>query len=65
MVFFIKTPSISKNNAKVVVDAKINGKIKGLKYEVKLFSPEGKELTTTCEKLANSKPSYQFEVKKP
>ena len=62
---FIKTPSISKNNAKVVVDAKINGKINGLKYEVKLFSPEGKELTTTCEKLANSKPSYQFEVKNP
>ena len=62
---FIKTPSITKNKAKVVVDAAINGAIKNLKYEVKLFSSEGKELTNNCKKLDSSNPSYQFEVKTP
>ena len=59
---FIKTPSINKNKAQVVVDAAINGEIKKLKYEVKLFSPEGKELTNNCEKLENTNQSYQFEI---
>jgi beta-galactosidase len=62
---FIKTPSINKNKAQVVVDAEINGEIKKLKYEVKLFSPEGKELTNNCEKLENTNPSYQFEIENP
>ena len=62
---FIKTPSISSGQASVSVDAKINGKLKGLKYEVQLFSPDGKELTDKCEKLSESNPNYQLEVKNP
>ncbi len=62
---FIKTPSITENNATVSIDAEINGSFKKLKYEVKLFSPEGKELTNKCEKLANSNPTYQLEVENP
>jgi beta-galactosidase len=62
---FIKTPSISKNKAQVMVEAVINGELKKLKYEVKLFSPEGKELTNACEKLENTNPSYQFEIENP
>ncbi|GAA4945593.1 hypothetical protein GCM10023314_18480 [Algibacter agarivorans] len=62
---FIKTPSIEKNKASVVIDAEINGDLKKLKYEVKLFSPEGKELTNTCKKLKSSNPSYQFEIENP
>jgi len=62
---FIKTPTITKNMATVVVDAVINGKTNKLKYEVKLFSPEGKELTKICEKLENSMPTFQFEIKNP
>ncbi|NRD23042.1 DUF4982 domain-containing protein [Winogradskyella litoriviva] len=62
---FIKTPSISDQNATVNIDAEINGKLKGLKYEVKLFSPDGKELIKKCEKLKISNPTYQFEVKTP
>lgn len=62
---FIKTPSIEKNQATVTIDAVIKGKLKGFKYEVKLFSPEGKELTEKCEKLKTSDPSYQFEVENP
>lgn len=62
---FIKTPSIQKNKAIVSIDVKINGNIKGLKYEVKLFSSDGKELTKKCEKLETVNPTYQFEVKNP
>lgn len=62
---FIKTPSISKQKATVNIDAEINGKLKGLKYEVKLFSPEGKELTNKCDRLKVSNPTYQLEVKNP
>ena len=62
---FIKTPVITKNKAAVTIDAEINGKRKGLKYEVKLFSSDGKELTNTCKKLEKSNPTYQFEIKNP
>lgn len=62
---FLRTPSISKQKATVTIEAEINGKLKGLKYEVKLFSPEGKELTNTCERLKISNPKYDFEVKNP
>ena len=62
---FIKTPSITDKKATVAIDAEINGKLKGLKYEVKLFSPEGKELTSKCEKLSKRNPTYQFEVNTP
>ena len=62
---FLKTPSISKQKATVTIEAEINGKLKGLKYEVKLFSPEGKELTNTCKRLKISNPKYDFEVYNP
>ncbi|WP_203257121.1 sugar-binding domain-containing protein [Hyunsoonleella ulvae] len=62
---FIKTPSISKEKASVAIDAEINGALKGLKYEVKLFSPQGKELVNKCEKLNITKPTYQLEVENP
>ena len=62
---FIKTPSIQENKATVSIDAEINGKIKGLKYEVKLFSSDGKELKKKCEKLESANPTYQFEIKTP
>ena len=62
---FITTPTITKNNAKVKIDASINGKVKGLKYEVKLFSPKGEELVNICEKLSKSNPNYQLELKNP
>ena len=62
---FITTPNIQKNSAFVNIDAEINGDIEKLKYEVKLFSPDGKELTNTCEKLKASNPTYQFEIENP
>ncbi|MFV9551388.1 glycoside hydrolase family 2 TIM barrel-domain containing protein [Algibacter sp. PT7-4] len=62
---FIKTPIISEEKAMVIIDAEINGKFKGLKYEVKLFSPDGKQLTNNCEKLKVSNPTYQLEIKSP
>ncbi|TBN02961.1 DUF4982 domain-containing protein [Hyunsoonleella flava] len=62
---FIKTPSITENKAIVSIGAEINGSLKKLKYEVKLFSPEGKELTSKCEKLAVANPAYQLEVENP
>ncbi len=62
---FIKTSSIQKNKATVSIDAEINGTLKGLKYEMKLFSSEGKELAKKCEELNTSKPAYEFEVKSP
>ena len=62
---FIQTPSITSNKATVKIDAEIIGNFSNLKYEVKLFSPEGKALTNTCEKLAVSNPTYQLDVKNP
>ncbi|GGD04674.1 glycoside hydrolase family 2 TIM barrel-domain containing protein [Hyunsoonleella pacifica] len=69
---FVKTPSITKDEAKVVIDAVINGQIEKLKYKVKLFSPEGKELTNTIGTLESSDSKYQlkleslqFEIKNP
>ena len=62
---FITTPTITKNKATVNVDASINGDVKKLKYEVTLFSPEGKELIDICEKLTDAKPSYSLEVENP
>lgn len=62
---FIQTPSIISNKATVKIDAEIIGSFSNLKYEVKLFSPEGKELTDKCEKLSASNPTYQLEVKNP
>lgn len=62
---FIKTPTIKKNKALVVIDAQINGDLNTLKYEVKLFSPEGKQLTSQCQPLKVSNPTYQFEIKNP
>ncbi|KAA5824823.1 DUF4982 domain-containing protein [Algibacter amylolyticus] len=62
---FIKTPSIKEDKATVSIDAEINGDVNKLKYEVKLFSPEGKELTKKNESLKGSNPTYQFEIEKP
>ena len=62
---FISTPSIQKNTATVNIDSEINGKIKGLKYDVKLFSSEGVLLNTYCKKLKASKPSIQLTVENP
>ena len=62
---FITTPTIEKQSVTVNIDAEINGNFKNLKYEVKLFSPEGKELARKCEKLSVLNPSYQLEVKNP
>ncbi len=62
---FIKTPSIQANKATVAVDAEINGSLKKLKYEVKLFSPEDKELANSREKIKVSNPTYQFEIENP
>ena len=62
---FIKTPSIQTNKATVTIDAEINGSLKKLKYEVKLFSPEGKALANKCEKLKVPNPTYEFEIAHP
>jgi len=62
---FIKTSSISNEKGTVTIDAEINGKIRGLKYEVKLVSPEGKELTSKCKRINTAQPTYQFEVENP
>ena len=62
---FIKTPSIFKKKATVNIDAEINGTLKGLKYEVKLFSPEGNELTRKSEQLKVSNSTFQFEIENP
>ena len=62
---FITTPTITKNNAKVNIDASINGEVKGLKYDVKLFSPKGEEITSKCEKLTNASPTYALDIENP
>jgi len=62
---FIKTPFISAKEATVSINAEINGKLKGLKYDVKLFSPSGKQINNDCEKLKTTTPVVELEVKNP
>lgn len=62
---FIKTSSIKTNETLVIIDAEIYGAIKGLKYQVKIFSPEGKPLTRKSEKLKVGNPSYQLQIENP
>lgn len=62
---FIKTPSIQANNATVSIDANINGSIEGLKYDVKLLSPDGNVLAKYCKKLKSSQPMIELEVENP
>ncbi|WP_396600665.1 glycoside hydrolase family 2 TIM barrel-domain containing protein [Algibacter sp. R77976] len=62
---FIKTPSIQKTKATVVIDAEINGSIKGLKYDVKLFSSDGNVLNNFCGKLKSSQPTIELEIENP
>ncbi|SFD27889.1 sugar-binding domain-containing protein [Algibacter pectinivorans] len=62
---FIKTPSIEEGKATVSIDAEINGDLKNLIYEVKLFYPEGNELATISNKLKVKNPSYHFEIENP
>ncbi len=61
---FIKTPSINKNEAKVSViieDAAIH-EIKKLKYVVKLFSPEGKELASSYAKFKGVNSNDEIDI---
>ncbi|MFS4482771.1 sugar-binding domain-containing protein [Hyunsoonleella sp. 2307UL5-6] len=62
---FITTPSIEKQKAIVNIDAEVSETQKGLEYEVKLFSPTGKQLNKSCEKLKSNTLSVQLEVKNP
>jgi beta-galactosidase len=62
---FIKTPSIQTNKASVSIETEINGTTKGLKYDVKLFSSDGKVLAKYCKKLKSSQPAIKLEVKNP
>ena len=62
---FIKTPSIQTNKPTVTIDAKFKGETKGLKYNVKLFSPDGKLLNSKRVKLKKSQSTVQLEVENP
>jgi len=62
---FITTPTVKENKAIVNIDAEFNGKTKGLKYDVKLFSTEGELLAKYCKKLKSSQPTIQLKVKNP
>jgi len=62
---FIKTPSISNKKAKVTIDAEITNIKKRLKYDVKLFSPSGKQINKNCDKLKTTTPFVELEVKNP
>ena len=62
---FIKTPFISKSEGKVTVEIKdlvLHSKMKKLKCEIKLFSPEGKELHNGEYKLFGSTPNTQINL---
>ena len=62
---FIKTPSVSKSEGKVIVEIKdfvFDSKIKKLKCEIKLFSPEGKELHNAEYKLFGLPPNNQISL---
>ncbi|WP_282135226.1 glycoside hydrolase family 2 TIM barrel-domain containing protein [Seonamhaeicola maritimus] len=62
---FVTTPLIENQKAIVNIDAEVTSPQKGLKYEVILYSPDGKELDKNCEKLKIVNPSIQLEVKDP
>jgi beta-galactosidase len=62
---FIITPSIQSNKATVTIDAKIMGSTKGLKYDVKLFSPDGEVLAKYSKKVISSQPPIEIEVENP
>ncbi|WP_405290925.1 glycoside hydrolase family 2 TIM barrel-domain containing protein [Algibacter sp. Ld11] len=62
---FIKTPSISDKKATVSIDAEISSIKKGLKYNVQLFSPSGKQINRNSEKLKITTLVVQLEVENP
>ena len=62
---FIKTPSISEKKATVSIDAEITILKKGLRYDVKIFSPSGKQINNNSEKLKKTTPVVKLEVKNP
>ncbi|WP_397364575.1 glycoside hydrolase family 2 TIM barrel-domain containing protein [Olleya sp. R77988] len=62
---FIKTPLITDVKARVTIDAEITKLKKGLKYDVQLFSPLGKQLSKNCKKLKTTTPNVELEVKNP
>ncbi|AQS94325.1 beta-galactosidase [Polaribacter sp. BM10] len=62
---FIKTPSISEKKATVSTDAEITRLKKGLRYDVKIFSPSGKQINNNSEKLKKTTPVVKLEVKNP
>ncbi|WP_397445690.1 sugar-binding domain-containing protein [Polaribacter sp. R77954] len=62
---FIKTPSISDKKATVTIDAEITSLKKGLRYNVQLFSPSGKQINNNSEKLKITTPVVKLEVKNP
>ena len=62
---FVKTPTITDEKATVSIDAEITNNQKGLKYDVKIFSPSGKEVNKTCVKLKTTTPEVTLEVKNP
>lgn len=62
---FIKTPSIYDKKASIIIDAEITKLKKGLEYEVKIFSPSGKQLNNNCEKLKTTTPIVELEVENP
>ncbi|SHM88784.1 DUF4982 domain-containing protein [Polaribacter sp. KT 15] len=62
---FIKTPSISEKKATVSIDAEITRLKKGLSYDVKIFSPSGKQINNNSEKLKITNPVVKLEVKNP
>ena len=62
---FIKTPSISDKQATVSIDVEITRLKKGLSYDVKIFSPSGKQINNNSEKLKIITPVVKLEVKNP
>ena len=62
---FIKTPSIQNAKATVTIDTEITNIKKGLKYKVKIYSPLGKQIKTTCKKIKTTVPEIEVEVKNP
>ena len=62
---FIKTPYIQSNKGTVTIDTEINGVIKGLNYNIKLFSSDGELLNRECRKLEASHSTVQLEVENP
>ena len=62
---FITTPFIERDRATVSINSEFNGKIKGLRYDVKLFTSDGKLQNSKRVRLKKSSSTVQLEVENP